>query len=64
MKLYKVTYKTWNTSFSKLLDREKLSVGKDEEEAIQKVKSVVDNDARDFEAKEITEVFGHKICVE
>lgn len=63
MKLYKVEYKTWNNSFSNLIDREILSVGNDEEDAIKKVKEVVDKDARDFEATEINEVFGYNISI-
>ena len=32
-------------------------------EAINRVKAVVDGDARDFSAEEITEVFGYTITV-
>ena len=63
MKLYRVKYKVWDMFFSKLYDREKLSVGKNKEEAISKVKDIVDKDARDFEAEEIKEVFGHNIII-
>lgn len=63
MKLYKVKYKVWDMFFSKLYDREKLSVGKDKEEAIDRVKDIVDKDARDFEAEEIESVFGYDITI-
>lgn len=63
MKLYKVQYKTWNMSFSDLIDREMLSVGKDQEDAICRVMDVVDKDARDFQAEEIEKVFGFTISV-
>jgi len=63
MKLYRVKYKTWNMSFSGLNDEEMLSVGNNKEEAIARVKAVVDRDARDFEAEEINKVFGHSILV-
>lgn len=64
MKLYKVKYKTWNMFFSDLIDRERLSVGYNEEEAINRIKDIVDRDARDFEAIEIKDVFGYNIFVE
>ena len=64
MKLYRVEYKTWNWTFSDLIDNEMLSVGNNEEEAIQRVKSVVEKDARDFEAMEINNIFGYNILVE
>ena len=64
MKLYKVEYKTWDMFFSGLFDNEMLSVGKNEEDAINRVKSVVERDARDFEATEIKSIFGHNIVVE
>ena len=63
MKLYRVEYKTWNSSFSDLIDGEMLSVGNDKEDAINKVKEVEDKDARDFKAIEINKVFGHNIVV-
>ena len=64
MKLYLIKYKEWNMFFSNLYDRQMLSVGKSEREAIRRVKSRVCKDARDFEAEEIAEVFGHKIIVQ
>lgn len=63
MKLYMVRYKTWNMFFSDLIDREMISVGKDQEDAICRVKDVVDKDARDFKAEEIEKVFGCTISV-
>lgn len=64
MKLYRIKYKTWNMFFSDLNDNEMLSVGNNEEEAINRVKSVVKKDARDFEAMEVDNVFGYNIVVE
>lgn len=63
MKLYEVEYKMWNSTFSDLEQYKMLSIGNNEEEAVTKVKECVDKDARDFIAKEITEVFGYKITV-
>lgn len=64
MKLYQVKYGVWNHSFSKLSPREELSVGNDEAEAIARIKEVVDKDARDFSAQEISSVFGFEINVQ
>lgn len=64
MKLYIVKYKTWNMFFSDLNDNEMLSVGSNEEEAINQVKSVVARDARDFEATEVKNIFGYNVVVE
>ena len=63
MKFYLVRYKTWNMFFSDLINREMFSVGESQEDAIRRVKDVVDRDARDFEAKEIEKVFGYTILV-
>lgn len=64
MKLYLIKYKEWNMFFSDMYDRQMLSVGKNEREAIWRVKRVVVKDAREFEAEEISEIFGHKITVQ
>lgn len=64
MNLYRVTYKQWNDSFSGMYDCEELSVGENEKEAIARVKKIAGNDARDFEAERITNVFGKKIIFE
>lgn len=64
MKLYEVTYKTWNDSFSGLNFRRMLAIGDDSNDAIQRAKKQVDKDARDFSATEIREVMGCKIRVE
>lgn len=61
MKLYQVKYGVWNHSFSKLSPGEQLSVGNDETEAIARIKEVVDKDARDFSAQEISSVFGFEL---
>ena len=61
MNLYSVTYREWNTYFSDMYKCEKLSVGKNKQEAIDRVKEVAAKDARFFEAEEITTVFGHKV---
>ena len=50
MKLYRVDYYEWNYTFSDLLPRQMLSVGKDAEEAIANVKPRADSDARNFSA--------------
>lgn len=63
MKLYRVEYKVWDMFCSKLYDREKLSVGKNKEEAIDRVRDIVDKDARDFNAEEIESVFGYNIAI-
>lgn len=61
MKLYNVKYKVWNNSFSGLNEHEKLSVGKNKKEAIDRVKEIVDKDARNFDAEEISSIFGYRI---
>lgn len=63
MKLYEVTYKTWNMYFSDLNSQRMLAVGKDSEDAIQRAKRRAEKDARDFRASEIAEVMGHRIRV-
>ena len=63
MKLYEVTYKTWNMYFSDLNNQRMLAVGKDSEDAIQRAKRHAEKDARDFRASEIAEVMGHRIRV-
>lgn len=63
-KLYQVSYRVWNSSFSDLNQRERLSVGEDETEAIERVKQTVVKDARDFSAREISNVFGYAIRVD
>lgn len=63
MKLYKINYKVWNAFFPEVIRREVLSVGVDEEDAINKVKAVESLNAMDFKAEPIIEVFGHKIEV-
>lgn len=64
MKLFEVVYQEWTCDFTKLVQKRRLSVGKDENEAIEKVKEIADQDARDFAAIPINKVFGHKIIVE
>ena len=63
MNLYKVEYREWNTYFSDMHRREMLSVGKNEREAIDRVKEVVAKDASSFEAEKISTVFGHKVLL-
>lgn len=63
LKLYKVFYHEWNFDFSSLNPREILSVGNTENEAIENAKSMVPNDCRNFEAREISEVMGYPVCV-
>jgi len=61
MNLYRVAYREWNSSFSDMYDCEELSVGKNEEEAIERVKEIAGKDARDFEAVKVSNVFGYKV---
>ena len=63
MKLYRVTYGEWSSTFSNLIPRQMLSVGRDEEEAVASAKAEAGNDARNFSAKEVKMVMGHKIAV-
>ena len=63
MKLYRVTYGEWTSTFSSLIPRQMLSVGRDEEEAVANAKAEAGNDARNFSAKEVKMVMGHKIAV-
>ncbi len=64
LKLYRVTYKIWNSTFSGLIPREALSIGIHEADAIQRLRAEAERDAREFEATIITEVQGHRIIVE
>jgi len=64
LKLYRVTYKVWNSTFSDLLPREELSIGVHGEDAIRRLREKTDKDARDFDAREIKEVLGHRVIVE
>ncbi len=64
LKLYRVTYKIWNSTFSDLIPREALSIGVHEADAIRRLKPGAERDAREFEAKIITEVQGHRIIIE
>lgn len=63
MKLYEVTFKTWNGSFSDLNSNRMLAVGGSPEDAIRRAKERTDGDARDFRATEISDVMGYKIQV-
>ena len=64
MKLYIVRYKTWNWTFSGLIDQELFSVGENSEDAINRAKgSVADRDARDWSAEVIEQVLGYTILV-
>ncbi len=61
MKLYNVKYKVWNNSLSGLNEHEKLSIGENKKEAIDRVKEIVDKDARNFDVEEISNIFGYSI---
>ena len=63
MRLYRVEYYEWDCTFSDLVPRRTLSVGKDAEEAIANAKRLAARDARAFSAEEIKTVMGHKIMV-
>jgi len=64
LKLYRITYKAWNRTFSELISKEALSIGVHEADAIQRLKSEAASDTREFGAELITEVQGHRIIVE
>lgn len=63
MKLYIVTYGEWNSTFSDLISRRMLSVGKDAEEAIANAEAEAGRNTRDFSAEEVKEIMGHEIAV-
>ena len=48
MKLYEVTFNTWNDSFSGLHGHKTLAVGTDSKDAILRVRQNTERDARDF----------------
>lgn len=56
MKLYEVTFNTWNDSFSGLHGHKTLAVGTDSKDAILRVRQNTERDARDFKATEIKTV--------
>ena len=43
LKLYSVTYNTWNMYFSDLIPNDMLAVGTDPEDAIQRTKEMVES---------------------
>lgn len=63
MRLYMVTYKEWDVCFTNLHIRQALSIGNNEVEAINRAKEDADKYARDFQAQEINQVYGHEIIV-
>lgn len=63
MKLYEVTYYTWNMYFSDLDRCRMFAVGKSSEDAIQRAKKRAERGARDFRATEITKVMGYEVQV-
>lgn len=63
LRLFKVTYREWNHTFSGKNWREMLAVGRDAEDAISRARKEADKDATDFEAWEITNIMGYKIAV-
>ena len=63
MKLYEVTYKTWDMYSSSLDSQRMLAVGNSPEDAIRRAKRRTEKDARDFRASEIAEVMGYKIRI-
>ena len=62
LRLFKVTYKEWNHTFSGKNWREMLAVGRDAKDAISRARKEADKDATDFEAWEITNIMGYKNC--
>ena len=63
MKLYEVTFNTWNDSFSGLHGHKTLAVGTDSKDAILQVRQNTERDARDFKATEIKTVMGYQVWV-
>ena len=63
LRLFKVTYREWNHTFSGKNWREMLAVGRDAKDAITRARKEADKDATDFEAWEITNIMGYKIAV-
>lgn len=63
LRLFKVTYREWNHTFSGKNWREMLAVGRDAEDAISRARKEADKDATDFEAWKITNIMGYKIAV-
>ena len=60
LRLFKVTYREWNHTFSGKNRREMLAVGRD---AISRARKEADKDVTDFEAWVITNIMGYKIAV-
>lgn len=63
MRLYRVTYKEPNELLVGTHDCEKLSVGKDADEAMRKVMKIASREADCFDAEDVTEVFGYSIVI-
>lgn len=65
MKLYNVTYDEWKCDFSGFIHRTKLSVGKDETDAIERVRQLpdVENDARNFVATKVENILGYEVVI-
>lgn len=63
MKLYRVTYKEPNEFLVGQRDCEKLSVGKDADEAMRRVIKTAGREAECFDAEEVKDVLGYSIVV-
>lgn len=63
MKLYRVTYKEPNEFLTGTHDCEKLSVGKDVDEAMRRVMKIAKREAECFDAEEVTDVLGYSIVI-
>jgi len=72
MDLYEVSYRSWNSSFSDLINHSSLSVGTSGGDAIDRFKDKLTEagyntdggDFRDFKAKKIEKVMGYKILIQ
>ena len=64
MKLFIVQYNIWNCSFSGTISQQTLSVGNNEDEAIETIKERVERGSMGFCAREVSSIMGHKIIVE
>lgn len=63
MKLYRVTYKEPNDFLTGTHDCEKLSVGRDVDEAMRRVMKIAKIEAECFDAEEVTDVLGYSIVI-
>lgn len=63
LNLYSVNYQDWTDDLSDLIDKSMLSVGKDEEDAIENARLDARSDSRNFTASKVDEVMGMNISI-